>query len=76
MPAVSGLLQALPDARFTVEKFIGGGDLVAVGVRGEGTHIGEVMGIAHTGKRIFLTESENFGSWMVGPSRAGARRAG
>jgi len=60
MPAVSGLLRAPPDARFTVEKLIGGGDLVAVGVRGEGTHTGEVMGIAHTGKRISLTESENF----------------
>jgi predicted ester cyclase len=54
------LLQALPDASFTVEQLIGEGELVAVRVRGQATHTGEVMGIAPTGKRISWTENEIF----------------
>jgi predicted ester cyclase len=58
--AVPVLLKALPDASFTVEQLIGEGDLVAVRLRGQATHTGEVMGIAPTGKRITWTENEIF----------------
>jgi predicted ester cyclase len=58
--AVPTLLKALPDAFFTVEQLIGEGDLVAVRVRGQGTHTCEVMGIPPTGKRISWTENEFF----------------
>ena len=56
--AVPMLLKALPDAFFTVEQLIGEGDLVAVRVRGQATHTGEVMGIAPTGKHITWAENE------------------
>lgn len=58
--SVPVLLKALPDAFFTIEQLIGEGDLVAVRVRGEATHTGEVMGIAPTGKKIRWTENEIF----------------
>ncbi|HET8630504.1 MAG TPA: ester cyclase [Thermomicrobiales bacterium] len=58
--AVPGLLAALPDARLTVEQLIGEGDLVAVRLRGEGTHTGELPGKPPTGKRIAWTENEIF----------------
>jgi predicted ester cyclase len=52
------LLQALPDAYFTVEHLISEGDLVAVRLRGQATHTGSVLGNAPTGKRITWTENE------------------
>lgn len=55
-----GLLRAFPDLRFTVEQLFGEGDLVAVRLRGEATHTGEVMSKAPTGKRIAWTENEIF----------------
>ena len=58
--AVPALLKALPDASFMVEQLLGEGDLVAVRLRGQATHTGEVMGIAPTGKRISWTENEIF----------------
>lgn len=58
--AVPGLLRALPDARFTIEQLFGEGDLVAVRLRGEATHTGEVMGKPPTGKRIAWAENEIF----------------
>lgn len=58
--AVPGLLHALPDARFTVGQLLGEGDLVAVRVRGEATHTGDLPGKPPTGKRISWTENEIF----------------
>ena len=58
--AVPVLLKAVPDAFFTVEQLIGEGDLVAVRLRGQGTHTGVVPGHAPTGKRISWTENEIF----------------
>lgn len=58
--SVPVLLKALPDAFLTVEQLIGEGDFVAVRVRGQATHTGEVMGIVPTGKRISWTENEIF----------------
>ena len=56
--ALPALLTACPDARLTIEQLLGEGDLVAVRLRGEATHSGEVLGIAPTGKRINWTENE------------------
>jgi predicted ester cyclase len=58
--AVPFLLKALPDASFTVEQLIGEDDLVAVRVRGEASHTGEVPGHVPTGKHITWTENEIF----------------
>jgi len=56
--ALPGLLKALPDAHFIVEQLIGEGELVAVRLRGQATHTGEVMRIVPTGKHITWTENE------------------
>lgn len=58
--ALPVLLKAMPDASFAVEKLIGENDLVAVRVRGQATHTGEIPGIAPTGKHITWTENEIF----------------
>ena len=55
-----GMLHAFPDLRFTIKQLIGEEDLVAVRLRGEATHSGEVMGKAPTGKHITWTENELF----------------
>lgn len=46
---------ALPDLRITVEPMVGEGDKVAAQVTGHGTHKGEFMGIAPTGKQVTVT---------------------
>ena len=43
---------AFPDLRFTIEDMIAEGDKVATCWRAAGTHQGELMGIAPTGKRV------------------------
>ncbi len=53
-----GLLRALPDTTLTIEQLVAEGDLVAMRVRGQATHRGEVMGIVPTGKQISWTENE------------------
>ena len=46
---------AFPDAQFTIEDLIAEGDKVAGRVTMRGTHRGEFMGIAPTGKHVTLT---------------------
>ena len=46
---------AFPDARVTVEDMIGEGDRVVTRQTFTGTHRGEMMGIAPTGKQITVT---------------------
>ena len=46
---------ALPDLRITVEDMVGEGDKVVARVTGRGTHKGEYMGIAPTGKQVTVT---------------------
>ena len=65
MPStVEGMLQALPmfraafpDIRVTVGEMIAEGDKVAYRVTWTGTHTGEFMGLAATGKRVTVTET-------------------
>ena len=45
-------LDAFPDLQLTVEDLLAEGDRVAARVRGRGTHQGELMGIAPTGRRF------------------------
>lgn len=53
-----GLLRAFPDLHFTIEQLIGEGNLVAIRLRGQATHSGEVMGKVPTGEQITWTENE------------------
>jgi steroid delta-isomerase-like uncharacterized protein len=52
---VSSTRAAFPDAHFTVNEMIAEGDKVAYRWTATGTHQGEYMGIAATGKRITIT---------------------
>jgi predicted ester cyclase len=51
---------AVPDVHCAVEDLFSNGEMVAWNVRTTGTHTGEMMGIAPTGKRIELL-SANIG---------------
>ncbi len=47
---------AFPDLRLTIEDMIAEGDKVAVRVVTRGTHKGELMGIAPTGRSVTINE--------------------
>ena len=51
---------AFPDFRFEVEDLIAEGDKVAARVIVSGTHLGEMMGLAPTGKRVSTSGIEVF----------------
>ena len=44
-----------PDARVTVEQQLAEGDMVATRWTGRGTHEGDLLGVAPTGKRVTIT---------------------
>jgi steroid delta-isomerase-like uncharacterized protein len=46
---------AFPDGRMTIEDMISEGDLVAARLTWRGTHLGDFMGLAPTGKRVAVT---------------------
>ena len=46
---------AFPDLRITTEDLVADGDRVALRWKADGTHLGELMGMAPTGKRVTLT---------------------
>ena len=52
---VSGFLLSLPDLRHTVEAMIAEGDQLAVRFSAQGTHLGQWLGFAPTGKAIHYT---------------------
>ncbi len=52
---VTMYLNALPDTRFTIEDQIAEGDKVVTRWTARGTHKGDLMGIAPTGKQITVT---------------------
>jgi predicted ester cyclase len=54
--ALAGLLEGLPDARFTVEHLVAQGDLVAARVVLRGTHRGPLLGVPPTGRELELCE--------------------
>ena len=53
---LSMLLTAFPDLHWTIEDMVAEGDKVAARTTITGTHQGEFMGIAATGKRVTWTE--------------------
>jgi predicted ester cyclase len=50
----SMLLKAFPDLRFEIEQMVAEGDTVVTRFTGTGTHKGELMGAAPTGKKITI----------------------
>jgi len=52
---VSMIRSALPDLRITLEEDIAEGDKVVSRWRAQGTHQGELMGIAPTGNEVAIT---------------------
>ena len=50
--------ESFPDYRITVEDQIGEGDKVVTRFSAEGTHEGDFMGVAGTGKTIHLTGTD------------------
>ena len=55
---IAAFRAAFPDLRVAVEDLLEEGDRVALRWRAEGTHRGELMGIAPTGRRVTLTGIE------------------
>lgn len=52
---VAGIHTAIPDIHFTIEDSVAEGDRVAFRWTMTGTHTGELMGIAATGKRFTVS---------------------
>jgi steroid delta-isomerase-like uncharacterized protein len=52
--------QAFPDMRVTVEDMIAESDTVAARITMRGTHLGEFMGLAPTGKRVEVRAMDMF----------------
>jgi steroid delta-isomerase-like uncharacterized protein len=52
---VSMYFAAFPDLHFTIEDIIAEGDEVVVRTTGMGTHKGDLMGIAPTGKQVTVS---------------------
>jgi steroid delta-isomerase-like uncharacterized protein len=57
---LSLMRRAFPDFCFEVEDLIAEGDKVAARVSVSGTHLGEMMGLAPTGKRVSTSGIEVF----------------
>ena len=53
--AAADYRRAFPDLRVTVEDLIAEGDKVAARLRFRGTHLGDLNGIAPTGRRVDFT---------------------
>ena len=52
---IQGYRKAFPDLQITIQQQIAEGDLVVDRWIGQGTHQGELMGIAPTGKQVSIT---------------------
>ncbi len=60
-----------PDLRWTIEETIAEGDKVAERLRARGTHEGEFMGVAPTGKRV---EFEGISTVRIGEGKIAENR--
>ncbi len=49
---IGGYLMAFPDLKMTIDDLISEGDKIVMRMTGRGTHKGEFMGIAPTGKTV------------------------
>ncbi len=68
--------RAFPDLRFTMEKVLSADDHVVTHWRCNGTHRGEVLGLAPTGKTIEIEGIRRDDGWTVrSPSGAAVRTA-
>lgn len=56
-PIVTAMRQAFPDLRYRIDRLVASDELVAVRVTLSGTHRGDFFGIAPTGKRFEVTQS-------------------
>ena len=54
----AGYKGAFPDMRTTLEQVVGEGDRVVVRWRCDGTHTGDLMGLAPTGKKVSFCGTE------------------
>ena len=52
---VTTLITAFPDLRLTIDDMVAEGDKVAMRLTARGTHKGDFMGIAPTGKHVTIT---------------------
>jgi steroid delta-isomerase-like uncharacterized protein len=57
---IAQFLTAFPDGHYTIEDMIAEGDRVVVRQTFRGTHQGDFLGIAPTGKQVTTTEIEIF----------------
>jgi predicted ester cyclase len=64
------ILSVFPDHRFDVEDVAADGETVAVRGTIEGTHEGELMGIAPTGKRVAAQQSHWSAWWWTASWRS------
>ena len=51
---ISGLRQAIPDLTFTIDDIVADGDNVTIRWLAEGTHGGELLGFAATGRALAI----------------------
>ena len=51
---ISGLRQAIPDLAFTIDDIVADGDNVTIRWLAEGTHGGELLGFAATGRALAI----------------------
>lgn len=55
-----GRLKGMPDLKVTIEASVANGDTAAASFVYEGTHTGEYLGVAATGKRLRFTSCDIF----------------
>jgi len=74
LDVVALIRSGLPDLSRTIEVQVGQGDLVACRFVDEGTHRGDLFGIAATGRRIRVAGINIERSWTGGSPKSGTWR--
>ncbi len=57
---LASILAAFPDIRFTIEDLVAEGDKLVIRWSGTGTHQGEFMGLAPTGKKVTTSGTDTY----------------